>query len=324
MVESCAEKGTVEPDLANSIVDMKSPLFEPVLSVARQQMLLLGAEPGRVFHGRGQCFAGLEWINVDILPPVILITLYQACDEAALNELAVALTEAAGQDSPCVVLQRRYCKPVIFAPLLGAMPDNMSVTEAGLLYDLDFKGLHTGLFLDMAAARRWVGAHSAGCRVLNLFAHTCAFSVAAIAGDALSVINLDMNRAALERGRKNHRLNNQDINRVKFLAHDVFRSWGKLKRLGPYDLVIIDPPSYQPGSFVSAVDYQRVIRRIGQLLAPGGELLACLNDPAKDSAFLASLLEEYCPTLNFKGRVANPQSFADADPERGLKVLCYG
>ena len=287
-------------------------------------MLLLESEPGRLFHGRGQCFSGLEWINVDILPPVILITLYQECDETALNELAVALAAAAAQDSPCVVLQRRYCKPVSFAPLLGAMPDNMSVTEAGLLYDLDFKGLHTGLFLDMAAARRWVGAHSAGRRVLNLFAHTCAFSVAAIAGDALNVINLDMNRAALERGRKNHHLNNLDITRAKFLAHDVFSSWGKLKRWGPYDLLITDPPTYQPGSFVGAVDYQRVIRRVPQLLAPGGELLACLNDPAKDSAFLTSLFEEYCPTLDFKGRLANPQGFADADPERALKVLCYG
>lgn len=41
-----------EPDTATSIVAMNSPLFEPLLSIARQQMLLLGSEPGRVLHGR--------------------------------------------------------------------------------------------------------------------------------------------------------------------------------------------------------------------------------------------------------------------------------
>lgn len=303
---------------------MKPPIFSQLLSIARQQIMLLGSEPGRVFHGRGQSFPGLEWINVDLLPPVILITLYKECDERSLNGLALALSAGAVQDNPCVLLQRRYCKSATVEPLLGTVPDNIAVLEAGLQYHLDFKGLHTGLFLDMAVARRWVAARSAGRRVLNLFAHTCAFSVVAIDAGAEHVTNLDMNRPALERGRKNHHLNHLDISRVKFLAHNLFHSWGKLKRLGPYDLLIIDPPSYQPGSFVSAVDYERVIRRIPQLLAKGGELLVCLNDPTKESIFLTSLLDKHCPTLDFKGRLTNPVGFVDANPEKALKVICYG
>ena len=76
-----------------------------------------------------------------------------------------------------------------------------------------------------------------------------AFSVAAMAGGATQVVNLDMARAALSRGRDNHRLNQHDLSQVVFLGHDLFKSWGKVAKYGPYDLIIIDPPSFQRGSF---------------------------------------------------------------------------
>lgn len=61
-------------------------------------------------------------------------------------------------------------------------------------------------------------ASAAGLRVLNLFAYTCGFSVAAIAGGAARVVNLDMSRPALSRGRDNHRLNGHDLAQVSFWA----------------------------------------------------------------------------------------------------------
>jgi 23S rRNA (cytosine1962-C5)-methyltransferase len=36
-----------------------------------------------------------------------------------------------------------------------------------------------------------------------------------------------------------------------FLAHDIFKQLGQDHRAGPYGLVIVDPPSYQKGSFVA-------------------------------------------------------------------------
>ena len=51
----------------------------------------------------------------------------------------------------------------------------------------------------MRYGRRWVRQQAAGKRVLNLFAYTCGFSVAAIAGGAQQVVNLDMAKAALSR-----------------------------------------------------------------------------------------------------------------------------
>lgn len=281
-------------------------------------------EPKRLFHGRGGLYAGLEFINVDWLCPVLLITLYEAVDDDWLDALLKVLVDAAPVDMQSIVVQRRYLKPVIFETLYGEPVSRFGISEEGLRYQLDFNaGMHTGLFLDMATARQWVREHSAGKKVLNLFSYTCAFSVAAIAGDAESVVNMDLSRPSLTRGRESHRLNGHDMSRVAFHAHDIFRSWGKLKRLGPFDLVIVDPPSFQKGSFVLAKDYPRVVRQLPALLAEGGEVLACLNDPDQSTEYLLELFAEQCPELKYKQRLANPETFADRDEERALKVLRF-
>ncbi len=103
----------------------------------------------------------------------------------------------------------------------------------------------------------------------------------------------------------------------------MFKSWGKLKRLGPYDIVVADPPSYQKGSFVASKDYARVVRRLPELLAPGGQALLCLNAPELTSRFLMDLVATEAPALRFVRRLDNPPAFADVDPERSLKVLLF-
>ena len=101
----------------------------------------------------------------------------------------------------------------------------------------------------MKPGRDWVRSRAAGKKVLNLFAYTCSLSVAAIAGGADTVTNLDMASAALATGRENHRLNFDPATcrRASYLAHNLFKSWGRLKRSPTYDLILIDPPSNQGG-----------------------------------------------------------------------------
>jgi 23S rRNA (cytosine1962-C5)-methyltransferase len=161
-----------------------------------------------------------------------------------------------------------------------------------------------------------------GAKVLNLFAYSCAFSVVALQAGAAEVVNVDMASGALATGRSNHELNGVKAG-AKFLAHDIFSSWGKLTRGGPYDLVICDPPSFQKGSFVATKDYARLARRLPTLLAPGGQALLCLNAPELGEGFLRDTVAEQAPELVFAGRVANPAAFADASPDRALKVLAY-
>jgi len=133
---------------------------------------------------------------------------------------------------------------------------------------------------------------------------------------------VDMASGALATGRTNHELNGVKAG-ARFLAHDIFNSWGKLTREGPYDLVICDPPSFQKGSFVATKDYARLAKRLPALLAPGGAALLCLNTPKPDLAFLRGVVAENAPGLEFVGRVANPAIFKDVSHHRALKVLVW-
>jgi 23S rRNA (cytosine1962-C5)-methyltransferase len=207
--------------------------------------------------------------------------------------------------------------------MAGAVPDPHVVEEDGARYAVHLlQGQNHGLFLDMAEGRKWVRQQASGTKVLNLFAYTCAFSVAALKGGAKQVVNLDMSASAIALGQHNHALNGLSDG-ARFMAHDVFKTWGKISRLGPYHLVIVDPPSFQKGSFVATQDYVRLMRRLPDLLRPGGRVMLCLNAPELDTAFLHERMLEAAPELVFEQRLANPAAFADASPERSLKVLIY-
>lgn len=294
------------------------------ISYLIQRIKIPGEEPQRLFHGRGGLHAGFEFLNIDWLSPVLLLTLYERQEEAWEAILIAELAAVAPVEMQSLIVQRRYQKPAVLETVYGAPVERFPVSEQGLSYQLDFAaGMHSGLFLDMAVARQWVRNKVKEKKVLNLFSYTCAFSVAAIAGGAQSVVNIDLSRLSLNRGRESHRLNNHEMNRITFLGHDIFKSWGKLKRLGPFDLVIVDPPSYQKGSFVLTKDYARVAKQLPALLADKGEVLACLNDPDQSPEYLVKLFAEHCPGLSFQHRLPNPAAFADRDENRSIKVMLF-
>src|SRR5690606_31308314 len=116
--------------------------------------------------------------------------------------------------------------------------------------------------------------------------------------------------------------NGIDIGRVRFLPHDIFKSWGRLNSLGPFDIVIIDPPSYQKGSFIALSDYPKVLRRMDRLVAEDGSFLACLNAPEiKRDDFenmITSAGETFAPERSLP---VNPD-FPEVG-ESALKMLIY-
>jgi len=144
----------------------------------------------------------------------------------------------------------------------------------------------------------------------------------ALQAGAKHVVNVDMGQGAMATGQYNHQRNDL-TNGASFLVHDIFSTWGKINRGGPYNLVIVDPPSYQKGSFVATKDYARLVRRLPELLAPGGHALLCLNSPELGMAFLQDQVKALVPELEFVERVVNPPAFADVSPDRALKVLVY-
>jgi len=292
--------------------------------------LPLAIDAGRFFHGRGGLHLGCEQWALDAYPPVWLLTSFQPASDDELAAVQAALAARWQQTAPDQPLNWLYqCRHEGRAStrlMAGAVPEPHDVSEGGTHFRVHLqRGQNHGLFLDMAEGRRWLRAQMAarpGQKLLNLFAYTCAFSVVALQAGAAQVVNLDMSASALAIGQQNHRLNGI-IAGASFLPHDLFTTWGKLGRSAPYDLVIVDPPSYQKGSFVATKDYPRLMRRLPDLLVPGGQVLLCLNAPELGPGFLQEAMAAQAPTLRFVERLANPPAFADVSTERSLKVLIY-
>ncbi|WP_051303595.1 class I SAM-dependent methyltransferase [Comamonas composti] len=288
----------------------------------------------RLFHGRGGLYPGCEHLSLDAYPPVLVLTSFAPLAEHDLLEIGEALEKRWHQIAPGQVLnwvfQTRIAGASDTRLMQGCVPEPHVVKECGSRYLVHvLRGKNHGLFLDMARGRQWVAEHVAnramqpgGLKVLNLFSYTCAFSVVALRAGASQVLNMDMAQGALSIGRQNHDLNNVKKG-ASFLAHDIFSSWGKITRGGPYGLIVVDPPSYQKGSFIATKDYARLLRRLPALLAPGGHVLLCLNAPELGPDFLQEQVGEYAPDLEFVQRLDNPPAFADVDETRSLKALVY-
>ncbi|WP_143870721.1 class I SAM-dependent methyltransferase [Catenovulum sediminis] len=279
----------------------------------------------RLFHGRGHAHPGYEHICIDWFAPVILITAYKSIESDLLARLIEFLHT---QIDLCqsIQLQHRYLPKAPIDCIWGDELDVVIAEESGLKYHISLgQNQNHGLFLDMKNGRDWVKENSAGKVVLNLFAYTCAFSVAAIAGGADKVVNLDMSKSALRKGRENHILNEQAIAEyaVRYEAVDLFKSFGRVKKHGPYDLVICDPPAFQKGSVNIERDYKKIIRRLPEFVNDHTQVLLCLNSPDLDVDFLTNTVAEYCPQLTYQDTILPPAVFKEAYAGKGLKVLRF-
>jgi 23S rRNA (cytosine1962-C5)-methyltransferase len=178
-------------------------------------------------------------------------------------------------------------------------PERFEVRENGVRFLASFReGYSTGLFLDQRDNRRRLltgyvfpkGADAAargpestfaGASVLNTFAYTCSFSVAAAVAGA-TVTSLDLSRKYLDWGRENFRLNGIDPAAHDFIYGDCF-DW--MKRLAKknrlFDLVLLDPPTFsqskQSGAFRADKDYGRLVALALALLSPRGLLFCSTN-----------------------------------------------
>lgn len=279
----------------------------------------------RIFHGRGQTYPGLEFLTIDLYDPVLVVTLFAAAPENWEETFFSQLKEMVSATRiEAVQLQRRYLKDVPSETIYGTLPGEIFAQRGEQRFQLKIgTRQNSGFFLDMEPGRTWLENRCEGKKVLNLFAYTCAFSVVALGAGAESVFNNDMASNAINQGRKNHRLNKIDSRRVNFFDGNVFKSWGRLRTPGPYDILVIDPPSYQPGSFVAKKDYAKVAKRIPQLIKPGGEILACLNAPDIGFDSFKEMITEACPDCAFVERLEPSTDFPDADSERQLKLLVF-
>jgi 23S rRNA (cytosine1962-C5)-methyltransferase len=278
----------------------------------------------RLFHGRGRLSPGLEHIVIDYYAPNLLITLYKEAEASVLDKLIESLKESYDLVVENILLQKRYLARPELTALVGSIPSSAIAIERGSKFNLKFgETQNIGFFLDMSPGREMLERISKNKKVLNLFSYTCSLSVAAFKGEASSVVNLDMSKAALVVGESNHQINEIDNRKAYFLSHDIMKSWSKISRLGPYDVVVIDPPTNQGDSFKVERDYYKIVKRLNEMTNIEGIVMACLNSPYLTSQFLIDLFIEHAPEFQFQEIIYSAFSSMEANPEEGLKIAIF-
>lgn len=279
----------------------------------------------RAFHGRGGCYEGFEFLTIDFIDNVLFTVFFSevepALEASILNLLKKLYNEGHFE---CVVLQRRYLKKAPSEIIEGTLPQRVYAYENGLKFELNFlNNQNIGFFPDMRVGHGYIAEQCNGKNVLNLFSYTCSFSVCAINANAKKVVNVDMSKPALTTGRENHRINDLDTKNVEFMPYNILKSWNRIKKAGPYDLIIIDPPSFQKGSFAATKDYEKIIKRLNELGNKECTVLACLNAPELDTYFIKNLFEENAPEFQFEKRLKNLDTFPCNNEEKTLKNLIF-
>lgn len=174
--------------------------------------------------------------------------------------------------------------------LYGEDNPEVEVLEKGLHYSVNvLEGQKTGLFLDQREMRSMVRDLSKGRKVLNCFAYTGGFSVAALAGGATHVDSVEISAKCEARIEKNLSLNN--LANHRFVCEDVFAF---LKTANfDYDLLILDPPAFvkKRDDIAKAFRaYKDLNAHVMRKMPKGSLLLTCSCSYHVDEALFQNIL----------------------------------
>ncbi|BCA80323.1 class I SAM-dependent rRNA methyltransferase [Desulfuromonas sp. AOP6] len=165
----------------------------------------------------------------------------------------------------------------------------LAVLENGVNFLVDLaEGLNTGLFLDQRENRADLMRRVKGARVLNLFAYTGAFSVAAAAAGAAKVTSVDVSETYLDWAKENFGINRLNAKRHDFISGDCYVVLEDLRRQDShYDIIIMDPPSFSTTSksrFTTRKGTSELVALASSLLVDGGLLITSSNLQKMDMA----------------------------------------
>ncbi len=242
----------------------------------------------RLVNGEGD---GLPGLTVDYYAGYLMVQLFSEAWDVHLRQILAALQAVFPTSGIYRKLRPQETRALEaksqnknYSRLIQgqAAPTPLIVEENGLRYLVDMaEGLNTGIFPDQRNNRLELMRHVAGKRVLNLFAFTGAFSVAAAHAGAKKVTSVDVSEKYLGVARENFELNRINPKRHEFIVADVFVTLERMARENQkFDLILFDPPSFsttKKSLFSTQGGTSRLVEATLPLLEEGGLLAASSN-----------------------------------------------
>lgn len=241
----------------------------------------------RLVHAEGD---GLPGLIVDRFDDVLVVQLLTF----GMKEREAMIFEALGHVvKPRTIIDRT---PASAAKLEGFEPGrgvvrgeeikDLVFTERGFAWQIPIDlGQKTGFYFDQRDLRSRVGALAKDKSVLDTYAYTGAFGMAAARGGASEITCVDESALAMEVGAENARRNGLG-DKVKFERNDARRA---LAEGGQHDLVILDPPRLAPSRGAreqALVMYAKIAEQGCRATKPGGILVLCSCSAAVDISAL--------------------------------------
>ncbi|MCH8146842.1 MAG: class I SAM-dependent methyltransferase [Planctomycetes bacterium] len=215
-------------------------------------------------------------------------------------------------------------------PLVGQeTPPAIKIRERGLNYVVrPYDGSSAGFFPDQRDNRSTIRKLAGGKDVLNLFAYTCSFSVAAAAGGAASTVSVDLSGKTLDWGRENFAANHLPLDGHSFITADVTDYLKRARREDQsFDVIVVDPPSFAHGrkrgrSFSITRDLPDLLRGVIALLRPNGVLILSTNHRRSRVPDLRQSMRQGAGRRKFRGLQAPklPADFA-MDPDHAKTLI---
>jgi len=268
--------------------------LDAALQLRRRYLDLEQSNAWRLVNGEGD---GLPGLTIDCYAGYLLLQCYSPVWEPWLAPLQQALVNLL---QPAGIYLKSRPRQTRGLEARGGQPDNrvlhgkplddrLRVRENGLEFLVELRrGLHSGLFLDQRENRAELMRHSRGKRLLNLFAFTGAFSVAAAAAGATETVSVDASASYLAWARENFACNRLNPKRHRFVEGDCLQVLQQLHSVRErFDLVLMDPPSFsttRQGRFTTRGGTSDLVAAALPLLEPGGLLICSSNHQKVDIA----------------------------------------
>lgn len=243
--------------------------------------------PSRIFYGRGQKYSQFSWLVIDYYIDFILVTFFVGKSSSRLEkekiDQSIAVLKPFLQELfPNLKIKFHISSDPFFNYNdHDLISENLIINEDNLSYQIQInKNQNVGLFISNEALRSWVIKNAENKKILNLFSYTSVLGLSAVKSGAKQVINIDMSKKTLDWAKSNFKLNKITPRQFLFLKRDILKNLNGISKNGPYDIIIIDPPTKQEKSFRYREDYQKIIKKIPTWLRDKNSkaLLTC-HDP---------------------------------------------